>query len=459
MRPTLEPRHVDLGDPRLNRRFLKLVDDLARHPEAHIPEASGDWAATKAAYRFFDNSAVDTDDIRASLRHDTLEFLPQTGPILAIQDTTGIDFTDHPATAGLGYMDHPKHSGLLLHSTLAVTPDGVPCGLLDQRSWTRDPAALGKSTNRRARPTAEKESRRWLEALRATEAALPGGREVVTVADREADIYDLFAEPRRDASHLLIRVKPQRGVRHPERLLGAAVRSGPARGTMAVDLRRGDERPARQAVLTIRYLELAVTPPVNHPGRGDLPDVPLTAILAEEEHPPAGQAPVRWWLVTTLPIRSLADAKRAVRWYALRWLIERYHFVLKSGCKVEQLQLRTAARLNRAVATYSAVAWRLLWLTYEARRDPEGSCARVLSREQRDVLERTTGGPGGSGAAPLSLRDVVRRIARLGGFLGRKGDGEPGVKTLWRGLRRLDDRVAGYRLRPINNCGSPVGND
>lgn len=134
---------------------------------------------------------------------------------------------------------------------------------------------------------------------------------------------------------------------------------------MTVELHRADDRPPRQAVLTIRHLALEVAPPANRPGRAGLPYVALTAILVEEEHPPAGQEAVRWWLVTSLPIRTTADAERAVGYYALRWLVERYHFVMKSGCRVERLQLETAERIDRAVATYSAVAWRLLWLTYE----------------------------------------------------------------------------------------------
>jgi hypothetical protein len=459
MRPILQLDHVDLGDERLNRRFLKLVDDFAKAPEASLPEASGNWAATKAAYRFFDNPKVHPDDIRDTLRRDALSYLPPHGPILAVQDTTDLDFTNHPATQGLGYLAHPKHSGFFLHSVLAVSPDGVPCGLIDRQTWTRDPAEQGKRSSRRSKATAEKESQRWIDALKATEAALPSGREIVTIADREADIYDLFAHPRRQDSHLLIRIKPQRGVRHPERLLGPAVRSTPAAGTMAVDLRRGDDRPPRRAVLTVRSLKLEVAPPVKRRGRKDLPHVALTAILVEEEAPPKGQTPVRWWLVTTLPVRTLADAERVVRWYALRWLIERYHFVLKSGCKVEQLQLETAARLDRAVATYSAVAWRLLWLTYEARQHPEESCKGVLSKEEWQLLSRATGKAGKGSNVPPSLREAVHAIARLGGFLGRKGDGEPGVKTLWRGFGRLNDMVRGSLLNPIDICRRPVGKD
>jgi len=454
----LELCHVDLGDQRLNRRLVKLVDDLLKAPEASVPQASGDWAATKAAYRFWDNPRVDPDDIRAAHRHSTCQRIRDQGAplILAIQDTTSFDFTDHPQTTGLGYLAHSKRAGIWLHSALAVSAAGVPLGLIDQRTWTRDPATLGKRVQRNRKETAEKESRRWLDSLAATEAAVPGGPTVITVADREADFYDLFAAPRRPGSHLLIRAKPRRRVRHVARLLGKAVRAGAAAGTMAVELRRGDERPPRRAVLTIRYATLDVAPPSTHPRRRALPHLRLTAILAEEENPSEGQTPVCWWLVTTLPITSLAAAEQAVRWYAWRWLVERYHFVLKSGCRIERLQLETAERLDRALATYAVVAWRLLWLTYEARRNPEESCEAVLPREQWQVLHRVVHKGATTPASPPSLREAVRQIARLGGFLARKGDGEPGVKTIWRGLRRLEDLMTGWRLaspkRP-QGCG------
>jgi hypothetical protein len=456
----LELRHVDLGDRRLNRRLVRLVDDLLHAPEASVPQASGDWAATKAAYRFWDNPRVDPDAIRAAHRDSTRGRLPDRAgePILAIQDTTSFDFTDHPGTTGSGYLGHRKRAGLWLHSALAVTAAGVPLGLIDQRTWTRAPATLGKRALRNKKETAEKESQRWLDSLAATEAAVPAGQAVVTVADREADFYDLFAAPRRPGSHLLIRAKPRRRVRHVERLLGRAVRAGTPAGTMAVDLRRGDDRPARRAVLTIRFATLDVAPPSTHPRRKELPHLRLTAILAEEECPPAGQKPVCWWLVTTPPIATLADAERAVRWYALRWLVERYHYVLKSGCRIERLQLETAARLDRALATYAVVAWRLLWLTYEARRDPEGSCEAVLPREHWRVLHRVVHKAREAPASPPGLREAVRQIARLGGFLARKGDGEPGVKTIWRGLRRLEDLVAGWRLSFDNPTPQDVGN-
>ena len=247
MMHTLERRHVRLGDARLDRRFVKIVEDLAAAPGAGVPEASGGWAAAKAAYRFFDNPGVDPDAIRDALRREALDRLPSAGPILAVQDTTSLDFTGHGAAAGLGPLEHPARRGLLLHTTLAVSPDGVPCGLLDRRAWARDPAAPGRAS-RRSRPVGEKESRRWLDAAAAAERAVPAGREVVAVADREADVYDLFARERREGSHLLIRIRPGRGVAGPRRLLGEAVRAAPPRGVMAVELGRADGRPPRTAM-------------------------------------------------------------------------------------------------------------------------------------------------------------------------------------------------------------------
>jgi hypothetical protein len=170
----------------------------------------------------------------------------------------------------------------------------------------------------------------------------------------------------------------------------------------------------------------------------------LTVVLAQENKPPKGVPAVRWLLLSTLPVRRFADAVRLVRWYARRWLIERYNYVLKSGCRLEQLQLETEERLERALATYAVVAWRLLWLTYAARREQEQPCDEVFEAEEWQVLQLHSGQE--ATAAPPSLREVIAMVARLGGFLGRQGDGVPGVRVIWRGLSRLEDLLTGYRL-------------
>lgn len=441
-----ELRHLSLGDDRLNRRLCQIVDALAARSEASVPQAAGTWAATKATYRFWDNDRVDPEAILAAHRQSTLGRLPASGMVLAIQDTVTLNFTDHPATTGLGYLGRSQQTGVLMHSVLLARDDGTPLGLVHHQVWVRDPEKLGKRASRRHKETAEKESQRWLDGLARAEASVPAAVSVLTIADREADFYDLLAAPRRVGSHLLIRAKPRRRVRQPQRLLGAAVRASRPRGTMAVSVPRSDDRPAREAVLTIRYRTLTIRPPATHPRRRELPDLTVTAVLAAERDPPEGVQPIRWFLLTTLPLTGLEDATRAVRHYSRRWVIERYHYVLKSGCRVERLQLQAVERLRRALATYCIVAWQLLWLTYEARNAPDASCESVLSEEHWPVLHRAVFPKKPLPTTPPSLRDAVRMIARLGGFLARKCDGEPGVKAIWRGLRRFEDLYTGWKL-------------
>ena len=162
-------------------------------------------------------------------------------------------------------------------------------------------------------------------------------------------------------------------------------------------------------------------------------------ILAEEHDAPLGADPIVWLLATTLPVDSLAEALVCIEYYRLRWLIERYHYVLKSGCRIEDLYLQTPERLRRALALYTIVAWRVLWLTYEARQSPDQPCTVILQTHEWQALYCTIHKTPVPPATPPTLSQAVVWIARLGGFLARKGDGFPGPKTIWQGLRRLDD--------------------
>jgi len=446
-----------LGDRRRAARLERLVAALAAAPEASPPAACGSWAATKAAYRFWDSAHVTPAAIRAAHAATTRARAGAEGVVLAIQDTTDLDVSGHPATTGVGPLAHPARRGLLVHSVLAATPAGVPLGLLHQQVWARDAAIPGTRRTRRRRATADKESQRWRDALAAAQAAAPAPPRVVTVADRAADIFDLFARPRPPHSDLLIRAAHNRRVDvappdpAPPGAAAAAdlwptVRAAAPLGLLAAAIPRADGRPARDATLTVRAAALALRPPRHHRERAALAPVPVAAVLAAEEAPPAGVAPIRWLLVTTLPVADLADAVRCVDWYKRRWLIERYHFVLKSGCRVERLQLQTADRLERALATYAVVAARVLWLTHRARADPDAACTVVLARHEWEALSCAVHRVPTPPAAPPSLRQAVRWIAQLGGFLGRTRDGEPGAQTVWRGLRRLADLAAMYRL-------------
>jgi len=440
-----EVGQAEFGDRRLRKRLIRIVEDLAAKPTASVPEACGQWPATKATYRFWDSERVTPAAIRAGHQESTIERVRGQSLVLAIQDTTDLDFTQHPATKGLGPLEHPALRGLKVHSSLAVSEQGVPLGLLHQAVWARDPEQVGKRHQRRRLETKDKESQRWLTAMLASEAPIPEGRSVVMVADREADIYDLFALPRRAGSELLIRAEHNRRV-NDKGYLWQTVQQAPVVGQYTLTLQRKEDMPAREAIMSVRFTPVMVQPPSNRRGRSELPEVAINLVLAQEEAAPTGVKPVQWLLLTTLPVITFSDALRCIRWYSYRWLIERYHFVLKSGCAVEELQLETAERLESALATYCIVAWRLLWLTYEARRSPEASCASVLKAHEWQALYCTIHQTPVPPAEPPTLQQAVRWIAQLGGFLGRKSDGQPGVKTIWRGLRRLHDIAATWQL-------------
>lgn len=450
-----ELQYAQLGDPRRNRRLVRLVEDLAMQPTASVPQASGTWAATKAAYRFWSNEQVTPAAIRKSHSTATVERIKGHTVVLAIQDTTELDFAHHPKTRGLGPLNNTVQYGMKVHSCLAVSTDGVPLGLVRQEAWVRDSATLGIRHQRRKRKTADKESQRWLDTLTATQDTIPADVSVVTIADSEADIYDLFTLARRPGSHLLVRGTHNRRVDHTARYIWDALRAVAVVGRYTLQVHRKDGQPARVATMTVRYTDLDILPPRHHQQRAQCHSVHLHVLLVEEENPSAGVTPITWLLLTTLPIQSLDDALRYIRWYSYRWLIERYHFVLKSGCHLEQLQLEERSRIERALATYGIVAWRLLWLTYEARQQPEASAATVLERHEWESLYCTIHHTVQPPADPPTLRQAVRWIAQLGGFLARTHDGEPGVKLIWHGLRRLHDIAATWQLAHTGLSPSP----
>lgn len=436
---TEELGRTDLGDKRRTKRLMQIVSNLSANPEASVPQASVTWSETKATYDFWDSPYLKPYMITKGHQDATKERISQEPVVLAIQDTTELNYTSHKALMGAGYLDSKYANGLKVHSTFCTSTTGVPLGIIGQYVWAREIKELGKAEVRHQKPTREKESQRWLSALVETELIIPESTQVVTIADREADFYDLFACPRRSGSDFLIRATQNRCLVGSDDHLWSAMESVTPQGTMMVEVKRNPTRPERNACLTIRYRRVIIQPPQNRPKKEKLAQITLQAILVREDEPPLGVEPITWLLLTTLSINNLEDVKQYVRWYSYRWLIERYHYVLKSGCQIEKLQLKTAQRLEMALATYSIVAWRLLWLTYTARREPDSSCEVVFATHEWQALYATIHKQIYTDDTPPTLAQVVAWIARLGGFLGRGGDGEPGVKVLWRGLRRLDD--------------------
>jgi hypothetical protein len=451
-----ELKTANLGDRRRNRRLIKIVEDLSAMPQASVTQAARDEAAVQGTYEFWGNVRVEANDILAAHRDSTLSRVEEQEIVLAVQDTTELDFSSQPSKQGLGALSKKDAQGLKVHSVLCVSPLGVPLGVLHQKVWAREKNRRTTGYVDRKRAIEQKESHRWLESDKLIQQWIPQDKKVVTVADREADIYELFALPRREGSEFLIRAGHPRGVKQTttdieiESLQQAIEATAPC-GELTLELQRTPKRKPRTATLTVRISSLELQPPQQHPQRSGLKPVRVQVVWAIEEMPPVGEKAISWLLLTTLEVACFEQASRCLRWYSYRWLIERYHYTLKSGCRLEQLQLETADRLERALATYAIVAWRLLWLTYEARRHPSESIEGILPTHEWQALYcyiyQTTVLPN----EPPTLADCVRWIARLGGFLGRKNDGEPGVKTLWLGLQRVHDMASIWQLLAPND--------
>lgn len=437
-----------MGDRRLSQRLVILASQLATDPSASIPKACGPWGQTKAAYRFLDNDKVTEDGLLAPHYQSTKERLKDKTVVLAVQDTTQIDFTSHPQTSGLGILSDPGHQGLFYHPTLLVSPGKQPLGLAHHLVWERPRDDYGKRHRRRSRPIAAKESQKWLASLETTaqfQAELPQVR-LVSVADREADVFDFFVKAQELKVHLLVRAARNRGVPHPEKYLWDHLEAVPVAGHLTIAVPRRPGKAARQARLAVRFGPVSLLPPKYRRTDPLLKPLSLWAVYAKEEEPPPGEAAISWLLLTTIPVHSLDEAQEKLHWYTCRWQIEVFFKILKSGCRIEQRQLETAARLRRCLALYAVVAWRILYLTMESRRVPHLSCEALLTPEEWQALccfsQRTPKPP----AEPPTLLAATKMIAQLGGFLGRAGDGFPGPATLWQGMQRLGDIVIAWRL-------------
>jgi hypothetical protein len=451
---------VELKDVRLNRRCQQLAVALGQQPSAPINQACADWADTKAAYRFFDKEKATPDAIRQPHQQRTVERMSQQKRVLAVQDTTFFNYSHHPQTEGLGEIGNKqqKQRGFGMHSTLAVTEAGVPLGILTQSFFTRpigEPAH--KPEQLRLLPIEAKESYRWLEALEQTLALAPAGVEVVTVCDREADIYEMFALAQAQAATVLIRASRDRVLAEKEvGHLWTKVERQAIAGHLTLQIAANQQQQARQATVSVRFTSVNLKPPWR-PNQKKLPSVTLNAILVREDHPSADvDEPIEWLLLTNVPVTDFDDAVQVVAWYCCRWQIEVWHKVIKSGCTVEDCRLQTADRLQRFIALMSVIAWRLHWLTYVNRTDPNLPCTAVLTASEWQALYMRIHQTASFPERPPTVRQAVRWIAQLGGFLGRKQDGEPGVTTVWRGWQRLQDTAATWHL--VKEQAQLVGN-
>jgi len=471
---TDEFEDVDLGDERLNARLIRLCDRFSEAPESPINQACADWAEAKAAYRFFQNENVEVADILATHRRKTVERAVQHKTVLAIQDTSWLVYTSHPRTEGLGQMSLKKGKnvqkiyshGLMVHTCLALTTEGLPLGLLDQKIFARKLrpdrpyGCRGGRDIQGAIPVEAKETYRWIETMITTQTAM-GKAQVITVCDREADLYDFFKVSHQLGTAVLVRANGNRTVNRKSRYarkdvptLRDHMRQQPEVGSFAIQIPKRAEtkhskaRQARTATVVVRFGTFRLNPPRNNVKyrTESLPDIEMNAVHVLEPAPPAGEEPVEWLLLTNLPVRSFDEAHEKVLWYCLRWRIEMYYKVLKSGFRVEACRLGHADRLARYLTLMSIVAWRLFMLTLIARTQPTTPCTELLADTEWKVLFRKTHTCTTLPKKPPCIGDIVVWLAKLGGYLARKGDGPPGTITLWRGWKRLADLTEGWNM-------------
>lgn len=434
-----------LGDRRRERRLLEIADAFAVRPMASIPQACGSWAATKAAYRFFDHESTTMDRLLEPHRTATIERMRGEPVVLIVQDTTSLNYTSHPAMHGIGpigsWANGPK--GMLLHNTMAFRPDGLALGLLDVQCWSR--TKFGVKQQRHSKAIDDKESAKWLRPLATLDQAVqrcPNSR-LVTVCDREADIYEFFELAHRKGHELLVRATQDRGLEDGGgRRLRAHVERLPAAAEVELTVPRRGKQPARTARMAVRFAEITLAVPNN---KKNLPPLHMTVLWSCEIEPPASvKEPLQWMLLANRPVQSVEQAIERLRWYAGRWNIEVFHRILKSGCQIEERQLGTADRLEACLAIDMVVAWRIQHLTWLGRATPDLPCTVAFDDDQwKAIVVFKTNKPPPPQA--LTLRQMIVLVATLGGFLGRKSDADPGPKALWIGLHRLDDITAGYR--------------
>lgn len=457
---------IDLEDKRLDRRCQELAEKLGKQPTASINQACEDWADSKAAYRFVDNKKVSAGKLLEPHIKRTVERMKNYPVVLAIQDTTFLNFTSHPKTKDLGEIGAKKQNqrGFGLHSTLVVTPKGQPLGLLDQAILERpvgQPAL--KPSEVQKQPIEEKESYRWIEAFEKTIKSTPEGVQAVTICDREADIYEMFVTAQEHHASLLVRADDNRRLEDDQvKHLWPKLEQQSIQGELTVHITGNDKRKERDAVVSVRFCTIKLRPPWR-PEQKKLPVVTLQAILVREENPLENLAdlgdhePIEWMLLTNTSVTNFEEAVQVVEWYCCRWQIEVFHKIIKSGCLVESSLLQTAKRLQNYITLMCVIAWRLQWLTYINRTDPDLPCIYILTTVEWQALymriHKTTKFP----EKLPSVRQAVRWIAQLGGFLGRKSDGEPGITVIWRGWQRLQDLADTWSVI-VNDQPQLVGN-
>jgi len=456
-----EMKTADLNDKRITDRLMVVLSQLGERPTLSIPAACGGRAEMTAAYRFFDNEKATFEDILRPHRDATRERIAAEPVVILAQDTTEIDMTKPDMVVrGAGPLDGNSRRGALLHVLHGFTPDGTPMGTVFANAWTRDEEAGCASLSRAQRaktPIEDKESYRWVTTLREAQqlAQACPATQCICVADSEADIYELLveatAEPR--SADWIMRACQERALLPKNQgetsvaYLTGQLLTTPVLFTHTIGVRgrkakvacetRGRRQPrqSRETEVSVRAARVTLRAPYRSGAK--LPDVTVHVVMVREERPPENEQSVEWILLTSLPIDNLEQVRRVIQYYCVRWMIEIFFRVLKSGCRVEERRFETLDRQLSCLAVFMIVAWRTLLVCRLGRSCPKMSCEVIFEpAEWKSTWKvvRNEDPP----RDPPALGEMVRMVAHLGGYVYR-AHSEPGPQTIWIGLQRVHD--------------------
>lgn len=454
-----EFRNFHIEDPRLIERFFITAQLLASKPLDCINKACGSWSAAKGTYRLLSNNKLKPEDIFECHQSQTIRRISEHKLVFAIQDTCFLDYENHPKTKGLGSISRgygKDKPGLIMHPTYIITDKALPLGILTWQSWAR-PLKPTRTTYEKVmenyhREAEDKESYKWIEALQQSTEIIPDSIKVVTLADREADIFEFMHEHNKIGRSFVIRNRFNRRLtktkyKNDPKMRDVLAQKDPC-GVTTIELPAQRGRPARKAKLAIR--SGSFTTPLRSnlkggaSGNKDLPTVLAYNIVhAVEIDPPNKEDQIDWYLVTNEDVSTFEQAVEKLNWYKLRWQIETFFRTLKSGCRIESARLADADRIYKYNILMAIVAWRICFMTHAARLNPEAPCTEIMDEDHWQALHlrvNKTALP----KKPPNVGQVVNWIAQLGGFLNRKSDGEPGSMTIWKGWQILEEILPLY---------------
>ena len=450
---------VHLGDVRRSMRAVQIAVHMARRPADMLPAQMEKWKDQKAAYRFLDNPAVSHEALSQPHWEATRrEGSGEGKTTLMIQDITELDYTAHQETEGLGPIGNYRGQGMYVHTTLAVeAAGGTVLGLAYQQAWVRENVRhKGNETRTQRSKRKDKQSERWVQAVKMIGKA-PAETRWVHVADRECDIYDFFEAVHENDADFCVRIVQNRRVGEWEEedphYLISDIQQLPAMGTRMVEVPAKAGQSSRNANLSVSWQEVVLRSPRNRSSPENR--LGLWAIRVWESSPPPEVEAIEWLLLTSVPVEKLEDAQERILWYTYRWLVEEYHSCLKTGCSMEKRQLQDGARLQRLLGFLAILAVRLLQLRDVSRTTPNLRAVEVVQPVLVQIMAYQTKKDPNS----MTMAAFWRSVGQIGGFPGRKSDGQPGWKRLWHGWLRLLDWADGVHfaqnLPPLQDVGNP----